>query len=140
MVDIKRYVENIKDLVLDESYKNDFMMIGSMYNIPTDVLDASFGSSTYENQEKATGRHVEYSFNPKAVDFVDGVKKKFNYNAGTTKIIYGFDHLSFMKIFEREAENARTVSINNLAVAREAGIISEEEFIARGKILFGINE
>lgn len=140
MADIKRYVENMKSLKLDESYRNDFLTIGSMYNIPKDILDASFEGSTYENQEKATGRHVEYVFRPKADALVSGIEKRFNYTTSSKKLVYRFDHLSFMKLFKREEEIAKTTALNNLSAAKEQGILSEEEFLERGKKLFGVDE
>lgn len=140
MADIKRYVENIDNLKLDDAFKNDFLIIGSMFNIPKDVLDASLEGSTYENQEKATGRHVEYVFKPKASDLMSGIEKKFGYIEKNINLKYDFSHLSFMKIFEREAEAAKTTSLNNLMLARDAGILTDEEFLDRGKTLYGINE
>ena len=52
-IDIKRFVDDIARLKLDECFYNDFFMVGSMYGIPRDVLEANLKSSTYENQEKA---------------------------------------------------------------------------------------
>jgi len=140
MVDIKRYVENIDKLKLDEAYISDFMKIGGMYSIPKEILDAVAKGSTFENQEKATGRHVEYAFKPKSADLMSGIEKRFGYEDKSVSIKYVFDHLLFMRIFEREAESGKTVQLNNLVVGKEQGFLTDEEYIARGRQIFGVNE
>ena len=140
MTDIKRYVEDIGKLQLDEAYIKDFMHIGAMYSIPKEILDAVAEGSTFENQEKATGRHIEYAFKPKAADLMSGIEKRFGYTEGSTRLMYKFDHLMFMRIFEREAEAGRTTKLNNLIAAREAGLLSDEEFNAQGRALFEVDE
>lgn len=140
MVDIKRYVENIDKLKLDDAYKESFMRIGSMYNIPKEILDAVAEGSTYENQEKATGRHVEYVFKPKATDLISGIENRFGYSNGSTRIRYTFDHLLFMRIFEREAETGKSTKLNNLMMGMEQGFLTEEEYMDRGRKIFDLDE
>ena len=55
-------------------------MIGSMYNIPKEVLDAYLQKSTFENQEKARGAHVEQALQPKGSDLMDTIERMFGYN------------------------------------------------------------
>lgn len=125
MVDIKRYVENIGQLKLDEAYLADYYLIGKMYGIPRDVLEA-YKSSTYENQEKARGSHVSYTLKPKGDDFVNGIEKRLGYSDQGKDITISWDHLSFMEVFERqrsETEFKRSQTLNNLI---KAGYTKEE--------------
>lgn len=111
MVDIKRYVDDMAKLKLDESYASDLMLIGNMFNIPKDVMDILAKGSTYENQEKAIGRHVGYSIQPKGDDLANGLENYFGYDARDMDIYMSWDHLPFMQVFEKErAEVNKTKS------------------------------
>jgi len=101
MIDIKRFIENANILKeLDESYKNDFFMIGSMYGIPKDVLEIYANGATYENQEKARGAHVSYCLSPSGNQFMSMLAKRFGYT--TREIIIDWEHLPFMQVFAKE--------------------------------------
>ena len=111
-VDIKRFVDNLANLKLDESFNEDLKKIGSMYNIPSDVLEAIKGTSTYENMEKSTARHIEYSEMPKAMDLLEGLCTQFELNPEDYELI--FANNSFMKVFEKDQaeifkSNAKTM-------------------------------
>lgn len=126
MVEIKRFVENIAHLALDASYQADYFTIGSMYGIPRDVLETYLTSSTYENQEKATGRHVAYCFEPKGNAFFDVVQNKFGYTKEGKNILIDWSHLSFMQAFEKERSEIQTVKINNFKALRDMGVSVDE--------------
>ncbi|MGB0896892.1 MAG: phage portal protein [Flavobacteriaceae bacterium] len=109
---IKRFVDDLAKLQLDDSYNNDLMKIGSMYNIPSDVLEALKEGSTYENQEKSIGRHINYSEMPKALDLLEGLCTHFGLNVGDYEVT--FNNNSFMQVFEKDKAvvnmtNARTL-------------------------------
>lgn len=111
-VDIKRFVENLANLKLDESYNEDLSKIGSMYNIPADVLEAIKATATYENMEKSTARHIEYSEKPKAMDLLEGLCNQFNLDVNDYDLIFADN--SFMKVFEKDQSeifksNAKTM-------------------------------
>lgn len=99
MIDIKRFVENLGALKLDESYLADYFVIGSMFNIPRDVLEA-YKSSTFENQEQAKGGHVAYTLSPKGEDLTNKLNKKIGYT--DNRLVLSWDHLPFMQIFEQK--------------------------------------
>lgn len=127
LVDIKRFVENIANLKLDESYMADYFAIGKMYGIRRDVLEA-FKSSTYENQEQATSAHVSYTLSPKGEDLGDGLTEWFGYDNANKKIVFRWDHLPFVQVLEKnrvevlktKAETL-TILVNNGADANEVG-------------------
>lgn len=111
-VEIKRFVENLANLKLDESYNEDLSKIGAMYSIPGDVLEAIKGTATYENMEKSTARHIEYSEKPKAMDFLEGICSQFGLDANDYDLIFADN--SFMKVFEKDQaeifkSNAKTM-------------------------------
>jgi hypothetical protein len=112
MVDIKRFVENMGQLKLNEKYLAAYFLIGNMYGIPRDVLEA-YNSSTFENQEKARGAHVSYTLEPKAEELMQALSKRFGYLESGKELVMSWDHLPFMQVFEKDRAvtkeiNART--------------------------------
>lgn len=112
MVDIKRFVENMGQLKLNEKYLAAYFLIGNMYGIPRDVLEA-YNSSTFENQEKARGAHVSYTLEPKAAELMQALSKRFGYLDSGKELVMSWDHLPFMQVFEKDRAvtkeiNART--------------------------------
>jgi len=112
MVDIKRFVEDMGALKLDEAYRTAYFLIGSMYNIPRDVLEAYLQSSTFENQEKSTAKHVSYTLQPKGDDFFSALTKRFQYT--DKRITISWDHLPFMQVFEKERALTKSTQIQTL--------------------------
>lgn len=99
MVEVKRFVENMANLKLDDAYLADYYLIGSMYNIPRDVLEA-YQSSTYENQEKARASHVSYTLDPKGCTLTEGFSNFFKYT--DKRIVIDWSHLPFMQVMEAD--------------------------------------
>lgn len=122
MIDIKRFVENIANLRLDESFQADFMTIGSMYGIPKELLDATTEGSTYENQEKAIGRHVSYALQPKADDLANGLEQWFGFDNSDINITLSFDHLPFMQVFEKDRAEVNKSKAETFKVLIESGV------------------
>lgn len=121
-IDIKRFVDDIARLKLDECYFNDFFMIGSMYGIPRDILEANLKGSTYENQEKATNRHVEYTLKPKGQLLTDTLEDKFNYS----ELIMSWEHLAFNQVFEKERQEVIKMKLDNKILADANNINLDE--------------
>jgi hypothetical protein len=101
---VSRFVEDLLKLGYNETYLAKYFIIGSMFGIPRDVLEANLKGSTYENQEKSTGKHISYSLQPMADDLMEwfgdfmGIELRMMYN-----------HLPFMQIFEKDrAETVNT--------------------------------
>jgi hypothetical protein len=117
MIDIKRFVENIAALKLDEIGLAQYFLIGTAYGIPKDVLE-TFNSGTYENQEKARGAFVSYCLQPKGKLFFDGHAHFFGYAQQNKEIIIDWEHLPFMQVFAKEraeTDYIKTKSLVNLA-------------------------
>ena len=109
MVQIRRFVDDFKSLELGKSYLEDYFLIGSMYGIPRDVLEA-YNSATYENQEKARAAHVNYCFDPKGNQFMNAFEAFFGYI--DKNICMSWDHLPFMQVFEKERVEVKDKTID----------------------------
>lgn len=125
MIDIKRFVENMQFLALDDAYLKDYFLIGNMYNIPRDVLEA-YNSSTFENQEKARMSHISYTLQPKGDDLMDAFEDHFGYTEAGKNIIIDWSHLPFMQVFERDRADVATVKINSLTSLLNLGVSLDE--------------
>jgi len=126
MLEVKKFNENNQNLILDEIYYNKFFLIGNMFDIPRDVLEASLqGGGTFNNQEMARGSYVSYCLQPHAEALMN---KLCTYFGSDKNRLYCMDweHLPFMQVFAKErAETAfkTTQSILNL---QKAGASTEE--------------
>lgn len=123
MIDIKRFVDDLRVLELDKSFLSDFYVIGMLYNIPRDVLEA-YASSTFENQEKARAGHVSYTLEPAGEALGDMLARRWGYT--NKKIVFSWDHLPFTQVFEKERaaiQQTKSLTLNNLL---RAGVSMEE--------------
>lgn len=125
MIDIKRFVDDLASLKLDEIQLAQYFLIGSMYGIPKDVLEA-FNSGTYENQEKARGAFVSYCLAPKGKLFFQGFAIFFGYDELGKEIIIDWEHLPFMQVFAKERAETLEKQTRSLLNLMKAGVpISE---------------
>lgn len=125
MIDIKRFVDNLANLKLDEIQLNQYFFIGTMYGIPKDVLEA-FNSGTYENQEKARGAFVSYCLAPKGKLFFEGFASFFGYDLEGKEIIIDWEHLPFMQVFAKERAETEKVKSETLLNLMKAGVNKDE--------------
>lgn len=124
-VNIKRFVSDFKSLELGKSFLEDYFLIGSMYNIPRDVLEA-YNSATYENQEKARAAHVNYCLDPKGNQFMDAFEVFFGYDLEGKNICITWDHLPFMQVFEKERVDVKKAKIETFKMMVDMGIPVED--------------
>lgn len=130
MIEVKRFVEDMRSLELGKTYLDQYYLIGSMYNVPRDVLEA-YNSSTYENQEKARANHVSYTLEPKGCDLMGALSKRFSYTEKGKEIILDWSHLPFMQVFETERAKTKNMNVQTLNGLLKAGI----KFEAANKFL-----
>lgn len=123
MVDIKRFVEDLRVLELDKAFLADYYLIGTMYGIPRDVLEA-YTSSTYENQEKARAGHVSYTLEPAATILGATLAERWGYT--NKEIVFSWDHLPFTQVFEKERSQIQEVKARTLSTLLKAGVSLEE--------------
>jgi hypothetical protein len=125
MVQIRRFVENMANLQLDQAYLADYFIIGNMMNIPRDVLEANV-SSTYENQEKARMSHVSYTLQPKGNDWLNSFEVHFGYQEERKNICIGWEHLPFMQVFEKDKAEKEKIKIESLSSLLKLGVPLKE--------------
>lgn len=121
MVDIKRFVDDLKVLELDKAYLADYFLIGTHYNIPRDILEA-YTSSTYENQEKAMARHVSYTMEPAGEVLGAMLAKHWGYAEKQKRITFGWDHLPFSQVFEKERISIKQSQVQVMQALLRAGV------------------
>lgn len=112
-VNIERFVSDLAALQLGPEYLHQYFIIGNMFNIPRDVLEA-YNSATYENQEKARAAHVNYTLEPKGNQFMDSFEVFFGYRQQGKNIFISWDHLPFMQIFAKEQVEVKQANVNAL--------------------------
>lgn len=124
LVDIKRFVEDAAIVgELDKSYLADYFLIGSLYDIPKDVLEA-FNSGTYENQEKARGAFVSYCLSPSAEQLTTAFEDFFQYE--DKNIVIDWEHLPFMQVFAKERAETGFKITQSLLNLMKAGVPIKE--------------
>lgn len=125
MIDIKRFVDDLRVLELDKSFLSDYYLIGSMYNIPRDVLEA-YASSTFENQEKARAVFVSYVLDPAGEILGSAIGKKWGYDKAGKKICLAWDHLPFVQIFEKDRVAVKYQQAQTLGLLLGKGVPIKE--------------
>lgn len=125
MVDIKRFVDDLKVLELDKAYLADYFIIGAAYNIPRDVLEA-YQSSTYENQEKARAGHVTYTLEPAGTALGAALAKAWNYTPYDWEIGFSWDHLPFAQVFRKDQMNTKQTEVNIMLRLLQAGMTIDD--------------
>lgn len=125
MVKIQRFVSDMANLELKEQYLHQYFLIGSMYGIPRDVLEA-YNSATYENQEKARAAHVNYCLDPKGEQFMDAFENHFGYKEAGKNIMITWDHLPFMQVFAKEKAETQKLTLENLNSLLTLGVSIEQ--------------
>ena len=126
MVEIRRFVENLKTLELDTTFQGDYFIIGGMYGIPRDVLEAYLRSSTFENQEKARMGHVAYTLSPKGEQWMDSFEKKFGYDVAGKNICISWDHLPMMGVFKAQEATTKKTQMETLTGLLAVGVSIEQ--------------
>jgi len=125
MIDIKRFVERLDQLTLDDVNLKQYFLIGTAYGIPKDVLEA-FNSGTYENQEKARGAFVSYCLQPKGKLFFESHASFFGYNEQGKNIVIDWEHLPFMQVFAKERAETEKIKSESLINLIQAGVPLDE--------------
>lgn len=118
-IDVKRFVDDIASLKLDESYFNTAFIIGNIYNTPRDILELYVkGGSTFENQEKSMARMSEYCLKPAGDDLMEVIEPM----VGAKDLRFEFSHLMFNQVFEKERQEVVKLKLENERVAKEIGV------------------
>jgi hypothetical protein len=120
-VNIQRFVEDLASLQLPQEYLHQYFLIGNMFNIPRDVLEA-YNSATYENQQKARAAHVNYTLEPKGNQFMDSFEVHFGYKKQKKNIVITWDHLPFVQVFAKERVDVQKATVEVLNSLLQLGV------------------
>lgn len=127
MIDIKRFVEDIASLKLDESYMNAYYIIGSMYGIPRDLLEAYLkDGSKFNNQAVALSRHITYGIQPKMNSLANDRTKKFGLKEQGKKIVISYDHLPVMQANEKDTAETIKIKSETMVILIDCGVKMDE--------------
>lgn len=114
-VTIARYVDNIAQLELDDSFFASYYIIGKIFGFRREVLEANLDrGATFDNQDISLASHTEYTLQPKGDDLMDGLK---NYFDTQEELEISWKHLLLMQgVVSKEADvnKTRSQTIKNL--------------------------
>ena len=117
-ISIARFVDNIAQLELDDSFFADYYITGKIFGFRREVLEANLErGATFDNQDISLASHTEYTLQPPGDDLMDGLK---NYFDTQEDIEIRWDHLLFMqsvKKNEAEVNKTRSETIKTLVDA-----------------------
>lgn len=117
-LELKRFVDDLAKLKLGDSIKDDFSLIASVYNFPKELLAIFQDGTTYENQEKAIGRHISQFHYPKGVLLIEGLMETLE----VKDLKYSFEHLPYNQVFEVDRQTVLSLKLDNEIKAKQNGI------------------
>lgn len=122
-LEIKRFIDNLKNLGFDESFLNDYLLIGMYFNVPLEILgDFLRGnglSSQGDAKEKAMIQFVDMCLMPILQKLTDVLELKLKNNQ---EVRAEFTHLWFMKVAVKQQAEQRKSDLEALALAKELGL------------------
>ena len=120
MIDIKRFVEDLKTEGFDKGFIQDVFTIARLYNIPKDVIEVNLDAGAkYENKKHASADHIDYSLKPKGDDFVNGLLRYFGMEGRSDM---SWDHLPFMRVREEQKYEAKKKQATAYKLLIDAGV------------------
>lgn len=117
-IQVKRMYESKSGLDIIETYK--------MYaNIGEDMLGVSpdigaFGRATFNNQQLATGRTIEFAVLPILEKLLEIIEQ----NSELKNLRADFSHMSFNQVFEEMREKKNETKLKNIVLAYDKGLIT----------------
>ena len=122
-LEVKRFIDNLKNLGFDESFLNDYLLIGMFINVPLEILgDFLRGkglSSQGDAKEKAMIQFVDMCLMPILQKLTDVLELKLNDNQ---EVKAEFTHLWFMKVAVKQQAEQRKADLDALKIAKDLGL------------------
>lgn len=124
MIDIKKFVEDLKSEKLDKSFMQDVFTIARLYNIPKDVIEVNFeNGAKYENKKYAVADHVDYTLKPKGDEFLQGLMNYFGFEG---KAEMSWSHMPFMQVREIQKNESKKLQAEAFRILIDAGVDPED--------------
>ena len=122
-LEVKRFIDNLKNLGFDESFLNDYLLIGMFFNVPLEILgDFLRGkglSSQGDAKEKAMIQFVDMCLMPILQKLTDNLELNLTENQ---EVKAEFTHLWFMKVAIKQQADQRKADLEALKIAKELGL------------------
>ena len=122
-LEIKRFIDNLKNLGYDESFLNDYLLVGLFFNIPIEILGDFLRSKGLSSQgdakEKAMIQLVDMAIMPILQTFTDVLELGLNENQ---EVKAEFTHLWFMKTAIKQKAEQKKMDLEALKIASELGL------------------
>lgn len=137
-IDIKRFVENIDKLKLDNAYNEDVFKISKLHGHPKAIIESLETTGVFgEEKKEAKADFVDEVLRPKGDDLMNGLEKYFGYDTLGIDLVLDFSHLSFMNIRNKQKQEANRLEIENIRLSLEMNAIDESTAKERIKQLMG---
>ena len=122
-LEVKRFIDNLKNLGFDESFLNDYLLVGMFFNVPLEILgDFLRGkglSSQGDAKEKAMIQFVDMCLMPILQKLTDVLELNLAINQ---EVKAEFTHLWFMKVAIKQQAEQRKSDLEALKIAAELGL------------------
>jgi hypothetical protein len=122
-LEIKRFIDNLKNLGYDESFLNDYLLVGLFFNIPLEILGDFLRSKGLSSQgdakEKAMIQLIDMAIMPILQTFTDVLELGLKENQ---EVKAEFTHLWFMKVAIKQQAEQRKMDLEALKMAKELGL------------------
>ena len=120
-IELKRFVDRFKELGFDESFLNDYLLIGIAFNVPVEVLENFLKGKGLTSQgdakEKAFVQFVEMCLMPLLQKLTDNLEVSTGFEVRAE-----FSHLGFMRVVEKEKAEKRKTDLEALKLAVDMGL------------------
>lgn len=114
-LNVERFVKDIANLKLDETFLTQYFIIGKMFGIPKDVSEAYLtGGATFENQEKSMIKFISTSLQP----VMDNLIAHLKYD----DLRATWEHLPIYQTAKKEQAESRKLDLENLQLAVDLGL------------------
>ena len=112
---VERFVKDIANLKLDETFLTQYFIIAKMFGVPKDVAEAYLsGGATFENQSESMIKFISTSLQP----LIDNLVSHFNNN----DLRATWEHLPIYQTARKSRAESRKLELENLKLAVELGL------------------
>ena len=129
-IQVKRMYESKSGLDIIETYKMYANISEDMLGVSPDI--GAFGRSTFNNQQLATGRTIEFAVMPILEKLLEIIEQ----NSELKNLRADFSHMSFNQVFEELREKKNETKLDNIIKALSNGLISQEQATELTKQIF----
>ena len=117
---VERFVKDLANLKLDETFLTQYFIIAKMFGIPKDVAEAYLnGGATFENQSESMIKFISTSLQP----LIDNLVSHFNNN----DLRATWEHLPIYQTARKSRAESRKIELENLKLAVELGLNETEK-------------